>query len=60
MKNSMYFISLYKHYFQYTDNDEVLTKMYRTQMNLSENIKSKACVLFNLELPGPGSDLDYL
>ena len=28
--------------FQYTDNDEVLTKMYRTQMNLSENIKSKA------------------
>ena len=28
--------------FQYTDNDEVLTKMYRSQMNLTENIKSKA------------------
>ena len=27
---------------QYTDNDEVLTKMYRSQMNLTENIKSEA------------------
>ena len=46
----MYSISQYRHYFQYTDNDEVLTKMYRTQMNLSENIKSGACILFNLGL----------
>lgn len=31
--------------FQYTDNDEVLSKMYHEKMNLSENIKSKTCLL---------------
>ena len=35
------FTSSAQTFFQYTDNDEVLSKMYHEKMNLSENIKSK-------------------